>query len=88
MKNTTYTIEHHNHVFEESRKRVKNGKTGKMETKIVKSDPDTTKGFMVIEVSNPSRGSIMPGTWLNKNSIMVLSKVSNVTIKSSAERRY
>jgi len=86
---TNYIIEYHSDMFTESRReRVKNKKTGKMEIKNIKPNPETTKGFKVVEVINPNRSSHMPGTWLTKKQVLTQTQFSDVVVKTPRERRY
>ena len=86
---TNYTIEYHSDICTESRReRVKNKKTGKMEIKTIKPNPETAKGFKVVEVVNPNRSSYLPGTWLTKKQVLTQTQFADVVVKTPEQRRY
>ncbi len=86
---TNYTIEYHSDICTESRReRVKNKKTGKMEIKTIKPNPETAKGFKVVEVVNPNRSSHLPGTWLTKKQVLTQTQFADVVVKIPEQRRY
>jgi hypothetical protein len=86
---TNYTIEYHSDRFTEPRREVVNDKkTGKTKVKRIKPNPETVKGFKVIEVVNPNRSSHLPGTWLTKKQVLTQTQFADVVVKIPEQRRY